>query len=88
MDVKSALEFLENIPFEEWLEFVVGKIATDIDFSRKLLNEISCNHHDESWRFNAIQLQIEYAILSADIRELIIANETCEEILDLLQEHQ
>ncbi len=39
MNIKSALEYIENIPFEEWLAFLEAKIATDIDFSRKLLNE-------------------------------------------------
>lgn len=88
MNIKSALEYIENIPFEEWLAFLEAKIATDFDFSIKLLNEISLNHYDESWRFNAIQLQIDHEILSADIRELIIANETSHEILNLVQEHQ
>ena len=86
MDVKLTLEHLEEIPFEEWLEFIVGIISTDTDFSIKLLNEISCNHHDESWRFNAIQLQIEYGLLSKDVREFIFTNERSEEILSLLSE--
>ena len=88
MDVSATIDSLENLTFEEWRNTLGRFIEEDVEFARELLNEISCSHADDTWRFNAVQILVGNAMMSERVRAYIVANETDEEVLNLLNESQ
>ena len=88
MDVSVTSDFLEKLPFEEWQSAIESLIEENPEFAREVLNEISCNHVDGAWRFNAVQILVDNAMMSERVRAYIAVNETDEEVVFLLNENQ
>lgn len=51
-----AIQKIDTIQYESWLEFINTAIIKDLPNTKKLLKEIAFNHYDSGWRFNAIQV--------------------------------
>jgi hypothetical protein len=88
MNVENIIGFLEDedFPFEEWMLYLETLIEEKVNSARAVLNEIACNHTNDSWRFNAISLLIEHQMLSEDIHATILEKETDGDILQLLND--
>ena len=86
--IMMMIVILEQLPFEEWLSYLesMKELGMITDLKEAVLNEIACNHVDDSWRFNAIDLLIDNQMLTEDIRAIILEKETDEEILQLLND--
>ena len=81
------IDRLERIPFEEWLCFVSYGLANHPAEATNFLRFVAVNHHDDGWRFNAVQQLIASNSLGEADAEAIRAQESDSETIELLRAH-
>jgi hypothetical protein len=83
---QSVIAALETVPFEEWLSFVGYALGHHPTEAREFLWFIASHHHDDGWRFNAVQTLVEHGGLGRDDAELLLTTESDPDVLELLRE--
>lgn len=70
LEIWNILDFLEPLPYEEWLAWFNDIKNRDFCKANQVLLIIAKHHHESGWRFNALQL-LEDNIKEEDLRELL-----------------
>jgi len=83
----KIIERLERIPFDEWLGFVNYGLANHPSETTNFLRFVALNHHDDGWRFNAVQQLVISNSLGRPDAEVICAQESDPEIIELLRSY-
>jgi hypothetical protein len=82
---REIMEALETIAFDEWDAFMRRALADHLDLAVPLLEAIASYHHDDGWRFNAIEL-LDHR-MSVELAARLLERERDPETSELLREY-
>lgn len=85
-EVNEFIDALDHVPYEEWLSVIKYSLTVEYykDIVVKALREISINHYDSGWRFNAITILSDIGKLNNDLYDYLINYEIDQEIKKFL----
>ncbi len=84
-DLDTYVEFLEDLPFEEWDAVLETYFQKNRDRCITALENIARYHSDDGWRFNAIRILVEHKSLEQKLQSELLQVEIDLETIELLQ---
>jgi len=85
-DVDQCIEALEELPFEEWDNAVRTLCQAKPTAAASMLHAIAEFHPEDDWRYNAVRLLDELGILTEELIDQLLEQETDATTRELLHE--
>ena len=79
------MDALESVSFDEWDSLVGYALAWHPDQARRFLLAVAQYHHDDGWRFNAVQHLMEANMLGKELRRELLQRESDPDTIELLE---
>ena len=82
----EIVDALESVHYEEWSEFVTYALANHAGQAVAFLQTIAEHHHDDGWRFNAIQRLDESGHLASSFAQNLLGHEQDADVAERLRD--
>lgn len=83
---KCVIDAIEQIPFEEWDAFVTYALSNHSLEAKDFLEFVTLNHHDDCWRFNAIQKLIDSNLFNKELANRLVNEDQDTDIIELIKQ--